>query len=244
MKIRIPAQVHYEEQEHGGLVVMDRRTGLIHGFSATARLMWREWEAGGGLEEAVGEVAARHPEVAHDRIRADAERFLHDLLRRGLVEPGTGLDETVSKSAGRPLEGEASGMAGRAALKNAAAGWALQSAAFVVLVVALALVRLPFRVPYAVVTALHGRWCAAEPDEAEARRIVAAAETAARWWPGRAACLEESLAAVLLAACVRRRLTWCLGARTDPYRFHAWVETGGRPVVPPGAPGFQRILSA
>jgi hypothetical protein len=54
---------------------------------------------------------------------------------------------------------------------------------------------------------------------------------AACWYPGRAACLERSLAAVLLAIAVRRRLDWCLGAVPDPYRFHAWVAVAGTPVT-------------
>ncbi|GAA4914153.1 hypothetical protein ACFPM3_22975 [Streptomyces coeruleoprunus] len=32
----------------------------------------------------------------------------------------------------------------------------------------------------------------------------------ARWWPGRAACMETSLGAVLAAALFGRRLDWCL----------------------------------
>jgi hypothetical protein len=65
----------------------------------------------------------------------------------------------------------------------------------------------------------------------QASRIVEAVHLAGRWYPGRAACLERSLAAVLMAIAVRRRLDWCLGSVPDPYRFHAWVAVDGEPVA-------------
>ena len=115
------------------------------------------------------------------------------------------------------------------------------------LVVAVVLVRMPFGVSYALVRAVHGRWCVGEVGAGTARRMVMAVSVAARWWPGRAACLEESHAVVLLADALRRRLTWVLGARTDPYRFHAWVETGDQAVLltrtTADGQEFQRILS-
>ncbi|MFC9222993.1 lasso peptide biosynthesis B2 protein [Streptomyces hygroscopicus] len=51
----------------------------------------------------------------------------------------------------------------------------------------------------------------------------------ARWWPGRAACMETSLGAVLAAALLGRRLDWCLGARfaPPPVEYHAWAELPG-----------------
>nr|WP_237109787.1 lasso peptide biosynthesis B2 protein [Nonomuraea sp. MG754425] len=75
------------------------------------------------------------------------------------------------------------------------------------------------------------RWCRAGASRRRGLAVVAAVDRAARLCPWRAACLEQSLAAVFVAALARRRLTWCLGVRTDPYRFHAWVEADGRPVA-------------
>ncbi|MEW1700341.1 lasso peptide biosynthesis B2 protein [Streptomyces sp. NPDC091278] len=70
---------------------------------------------------------------------------------------------------------------------------------------------------------LPGR--AAAPEEAD--EVCAAVRRAAGWWPGRAACLEESLGAYLTAAFTGRRVAWVLGARFVPQGAHAWVATVG-----------------
>lgn len=114
-------------------------------------------------------------------------------------------------------------------------GRLMVAAAAVALLGAVLLVRLPFAAQLRVVRATRGRWCRTAEPVRRAEHLLAAVQSAARRFPGRAACLEASLAAVLLAAVRRRRLDWCLGAFTDPYRFHAWVESGGVPVGLPGA---------
>lgn len=104
-----------------------------------------------------------------------------------------------------------------------------------------------FRIQLALVRATR-RWCRRVAGSQEAAATVATVDWAARRYPGRAACLEQSLTAVLLAAAVGRRLDWCLGAAPDPYRFHAWVEAQGRPVPTrddhASALGYARLLSA
>jgi hypothetical protein len=64
----------------------------------------------------------------------------------------------------------------------------------------------------------------------EAASITTALGEAARHRSGRIACLERSLAAVLLAGLRRRRVTWCIGARLMPYGSHAWIEVDGQPI--------------
>lgn len=71
---------------------------------------------------------------------------------------------------------------------------------------------------------------------AEAERIIAARDWAARYFPGRAACLEMSLAAHL-ASCLRGRgVDWCIGCRFDPCESHAWIEAESHPVGEPDTP--------
>jgi len=133
-------------------------------------------------------------------------------------------------------------------------GWLRGSLALCFLAVACLVTRFcGFRVALWLVRATRGgwfrlTWCRRSASELEALAVVGAVAWAARRYPGRAACLEQSLAAVLLAAATRRRLDWCLGAATDPYRFHAWVEAAGRPVWSPAdqqAPvRYVRVLSA
>jgi hypothetical protein len=65
---------------------------------------------------------------------------------------------------------------------------------------------------------------------------------AAALFPGRAACLEVSLASVLWAAARRRRLEWCWGVHPYPYTFHAWVETLGRRVQDGSPEPYDRLI--
>ncbi|MFD0449043.1 lasso peptide biosynthesis B2 protein [Streptomyces indonesiensis] len=66
----------------------------------------------------------------------------------------------------------------------------------------------------------------AAPERAD--HLFAAVRRAARAWPGRAACLEESLACYFAAALRGRSVVWVIGARTAPAGAHAWAETRGQ----------------
>ena len=120
-------------------------------------------------------------------------------------------------------------------------------AALTVFPIALAALRLGFGRATRLVALLRRGLPARPASLREAQAAVHAAALVARWYPGRAACLERSLTAVLSAALRRRRLDWCLGAATDPRRFHAWVEAAGQPVTAPDddsvEPAYRRVLS-
>ncbi|MGH8903010.1 MAG: lasso peptide biosynthesis B2 protein [Egibacteraceae bacterium] len=126
----------------------------------------------------------------------------------------------------------------RGLLTPAAAGKAMA--------VALAALRLGFGRATRLVALLR-RLSAHPASLPEAEAAVHAAALVARRYPGRAACLERSLTAVLGAALRRRHLDWCLGAATDPRRFHAWVEAEGRPITAPDddpvEPAYRRVLT-
>lgn len=68
-----------------------------------------------------------------------------------------------------------------------------------------------------------------------AERALAGVRWAAAWWPGRAACLEESVATKLALLARRRAVTWCLGVRTQPTALHAWTQVGDVTIGEPGA---------
>jgi hypothetical protein len=74
---------------------------------------------------------------------------------------------------------------------------------------------------------------------------VHAVRQAGLFLPGRLACLEESVAVVLMLAASRRRVTWCHGVAADPVRLHAWVETShGEPVAePPSTLRYTTLLT-
>lgn len=103
-----------------------------------------------------------------------------------------------------------------------------RAAAAAGLALALVLLRLPFR--YTVCAARAARHLGRRPlAPARAEDLVAAVRHAGRRWPGRVACLETSLGAVLAAALLGRRLHWCLGVRFSPppVEYHAWADLPG-----------------
>lgn len=58
-----------------------------------------------------------------------------------------------------------------------------------------------------------------------------AVDAGAALLPFRVACLERSLAALLLLAARRRGVTWRMGVRTPPITTHAWLaDAAGEPI--------------
>ncbi|MGW3989768.1 lasso peptide biosynthesis B2 protein [Streptomyces sp. NPDC004830] len=110
---------------------------------------------------------------------------------------------------------------------------------------ALLLIRLPLRTVSFTVRWTARIWCRREATSEQAVAALAAVRRAARWYPGRAACLELSLATLGVLATTGRRVVWCIGTADDPYRFHAWVETQGVAIASPdeyGNSDFRRVL--
>lgn len=78
----------------------------------------------------------------------------------------------------------------------------------------------------------------------EVLQVLRAIDSGARFVPIRVACLERSLAAVLVLGMRRRGVTWCQGVRTPPFASHAWLEDqAGEPIgEPPTTATYQRLL--
>lgn len=231
--MQVPSRVHSRVQPHGGVVVLNAATGKWHALNTTASVLWQSWQRGDDFEQAVASVAGRYPEISPDRIRADAEHLLEHLVARDLLD--VSLPERAAAVSMTTSMKTARGSGGPTAERF------VTLLAFGCMLFAVTCARLPFRTIYRFLHILRWGWCRVPPAVEQASALVAAVHRAARWYPGRAACLELSLAAVLLAALFRQRLDWCLGAATDPYRFHAWVETGGQPVPEPDVPAAQHV---
>lgn len=82
----------------------------------------------------------------------------------------------------------------------------------------------------------------------EAERGVLHIRRMGRWFPGRVACLEETVAATVALALLGRSVTWCHGVASDPVRLHAWVQARvgnkGVPAAEPASTGRYTILRA
>jgi hypothetical protein len=78
---------------------------------------------------------------------------------------------------------------------------------------------------------------------AETLRVLRAVDAGAAVLPVRVACLERSLATVLILAARRRGATWCMGVRTPPVTMHAWVaDDTGEPVGEPASTREYKVL--
>lgn len=104
---------------------------------------------------------------------------------------------------------------------------------FVALAMALLALRcLPLRVVLAIATTI-GHLVVRPAPEPLALDAVASCQRAAHWCPGRAACLENSLAAFIALALQGYRADWCIGCRLGPAEAHAWIEIASGPVGEP-----------
>jgi Transglutaminase-like superfamily/Coenzyme PQQ synthesis protein D (PqqD) len=238
LDLQVPEHGRYQSQDHDDVVMLDTAAGLWIALNPTAGYLWRSWEAGAGFEAGVAAVAARYPDIPRESIRADAERLARELSSRSLIKASPLRTMGDAATMAEPDVASLGPRPGRLRLL----------AALLCVVAASVLVRCSFRVSFALVRASRRRWCRRAATLPEAADAVVAVSRAARLYPGRAACLELTLAAVLLAAGRRRRLDWCLGSVPDPYRFHSWVEADGQ-AVPASAgswsqSGYARVLAA
>ena len=233
LSLQIAGHVRHRTENHGGVVILDIAAGEWIALNPTAGELWRSWESGAGFERGVTEVASRYPEVSPEAIRCDAQRLAEELFTRGLLTMVAGGAATVMADSGSI-----------GSVRGRGLGWLAVAGAWVSLLIASVCVATSFRASYALVRASRKRWCHRLPAPEQAARAVAAVSLAARLYPGRAACLEQSLAVVLLAAVRRWRLDWCVGSVSDPYRFHAWVEVAGHVVASPDEPGTGAGYSA
>ncbi|MFG2576356.1 lasso peptide biosynthesis B2 protein [Streptomyces sp. NPDC048481] len=268
-RLNVPGHVHESVAPHGGSVLLDVRSGHCFAMNPMARALWREWRRCEDFDSGVDVLTAHYPAPQHDRIRADARRLADDLIGRGLLAADRaqfGPDPLPAGARSRPSAPSTSAALGetspqgspRAAVRMTAAAPLGQRAArgrrsltaaaagLAGLLVALFLIRIPFRALARVLDRSVRRRCGREATPHEAAAALAAVRTAAAYYPGRAACLEESLATLAVLALRGRRAVWCIGVADDPFRFHAWVEAQGVRVTAAGEydeADFRRVLS-
>jgi len=240
LAIEIARHVRHRSDESGRVVILDVAAGEWVVLNHSAGELWRSWQDGAEIDAGIRRVVDRYPDVPAAAIRADAQRLLDELLARRYVAPADRASTFADPGPaladpGPPADRDRSVGATMAApvapRRPASLPWSRVALALVFLVVADVLLRCSFRASVALVRSSRQSWCRSTLSECRASGTVEAVRRAARWYPGRAACLEQSLAAVLLALTVRSRLDWCLGAVPDPYRFHAWVAVIGHPVT-------------
>lgn len=206
----------YAAPSPDGIALMDIRAGRGQWrfLDPVGGRLWQEITDGATPAAAIDELTAYWHSKGADpaQVRTDLTALADDLERADLLHraaPAAPHDRTEIRFATPVPVSDVQQLAGHVGL-----------------FAALLLLRLlPIRIAVAgarAATRLPGR--TALPHEAEA--AFTAVRRAARLWPGRAACLEESLAAHFAAALTGHRVRWVIGARFIPQGAHAWIEAG------------------
>lgn len=222
--------VYWHTGARGG-AILDLRTSRWHWLNPSAAALWEVLTAGTDDEAARGARAALSG-VPAERFNADLAGLAEQLHEAGFLSRARlGVAPQPPRrpaSAADALGGPGTGIAG--SMPGPCHG------ALVALWVAAALLRfLPIAVVVRVARTFRARSGNRRPvDPRQAAAVLEAVRRAAAWYPGRAACLETSLAAALLCWAHRRPVVWNLGVRYDPHECHAWISVGGCPVGEPG----------
>ncbi|MFD8148795.1 lasso peptide biosynthesis B2 protein [Streptomyces sp. NPDC059708] len=198
-----------------GVALLDSRRGRGQWrfLDPVGARLWREITRGTDLDEAVEHLTAywQAKGAPAEQVRTEMTALAADLESVGLLRPADRSERSV--------------VPGVRFATETRVGVLKRLAGYLGLFGALVLLRcLPVRFALTAAraaTRLPGRTATIEDAEA----AFAAVRHAARWWPGRAACLEESLAAHFTAALTGRRVMWAIGARFTPHGAHAWIET-------------------
>lgn len=217
----MPSGVHAQPHPSGGLVLLNEVTGIWHLLNRTAAEVYRELCGSAGIDPIVDNLVLRHRTIPAERIRQDVANLITGLVSRGLLEPPPELfrlPAAVLMAAPNPT------------MATSRRHRCIAMAAFLV---ALILLRLPFRTSSNAVKVVKRLCTGRTATIPEVRMALASARSVTRYYPGRLACLEMTLTVVLMSALLGRRVDWCFGFAVDPLTYHAWVEVEGVPVVEP-----------
>jgi hypothetical protein len=192
-------------------ILLDLRTERYLGLDEVGTAVWElvddAGEDGVALVSIVDMLAAEY-EAPRVTLARDVGMLMDRLRREGLVEgvaPGTVAPEPSLPSAIR--------------------------CALTLVVSVLALRGLGLRRSLAVARRLARRVSPiAVPTPEFLAAVVRKVDTAAAFFPGRALCLEQSLALYVVLRQARVPVRFLLGAQPYPFTAHAWVEYQGEPV--------------
>ncbi|MFB8038410.1 lasso peptide biosynthesis B2 protein [Streptomyces sp. NPDC056004] len=191
------------------LVLIDYRTGSVQALQPPATDQWNAISHTGALEGIAPALASR-------------------LLALGVLTPTSGPNPwtpALRASSAQASWGSTEHLAGITRPPRAPLTGTLAAAA--ALTVAFAATR-HHRTGMQNTITLLSATCARTVRPATLQQATTAVNAVRRagWYsPGRTACLEESVAVVLLLRTRRLGVRWCHGIASDPIRLHAWVQT-------------------
>ncbi|MDX3232548.1 lasso peptide biosynthesis B2 protein [Streptomyces sp. ME19-01-6] len=216
----VTPQLYTARLPGGAAAVMDTRTrrGQWRHFNATAAHLWHQLTSGTPLDQVLDDLIDHFARQGADRhtARADLTALTGQLGELGLLDaPAAPAPHPAGEQPIRPPLPETTALTAA----DRAAGVLGLAAALLLLRCA------PIRTS---ITAAHALTRARRRPAAahEADLLLLAVRRAGLSWPGRSACLEESLGCFFAAWLRGRRVTWVIGARTAPAAAHAWIQAG------------------
>ena len=220
-RLHVPGHIHWAEDDSSCVTLLNEHTGQWHLLNPTAAYAWRMAREDPAVADVITALSLRFPDVPQERIHGDFEALVGDLELRGLiwVETSAAVDTAWNET---PM---ASGFRTRDRV-----GARQVIVAALAFPIAIILSRVPFRWTARLLRSVKRRLPYPEARAEEASALAVAAQRVARAYPGRVACYEHSLVIMVAAVLSRRTVNLYLGTATDPRRFHAWIETGGRVV--------------
>ncbi|WP_328916265.1 MULTISPECIES: lasso peptide biosynthesis B2 protein [unclassified Streptomyces] len=231
MRWRVNDGVHWHTGERGG-AILNLGTGRWYWLNPTAAALWElltdpDSDDPAAISTAPGPLAG----VPAMKVGADLADLAEQLLAMGVLSaaPAGAKVPRTPRIPAQPVPAsgrtECSEVASTAPERGApAALWA--AAAMLHILPTSTVVRLAHGLR-------HRAGGHRTVDTGQASAALTAVRRACAWYPGRAACLETSLAAALLCWAHRLPVTWNLGVRFDPHECHAWIAVDGQPVGEP-----------
>ena len=224
----MPEYVHVVSSAAGNVVVFNRQTDKYYPLDATRSNMLRVLTTSSSITQAVAMLGAKYSRADPDVLNVDLKNCLQELLGLGLLHPShNGVGRAVPKSAQsiRFTSTEDVVARGHTEGRSRLRERLLTVGAFAISQMLLR------RAPEKRLTMLHSlqeRWSRRDASQAEAQRLLQAAQSVP--YLGRVACAEAPYAAALAAAFTRKTVEWHQGASFAPLSFHAWIEAEGVPV--------------
>lgn len=215
----------------GAMVLLDRARGRYLTLNHVASDIWEQLAAGATVIEIVDQVCAEYS-APREQVEADVRMQVHDLLRCGLIESASGV-ATRSREAESDAKGAAAAVV---PAKEGSASWSpgpgLPSYLRCVLVISAIKLRLMVQGYGSTIDWIRRRVERVPATNGASLNDVGALEfrmaTAAAFYPGRALCLERSLALYYILRRQGVAASYCQGVQPYPFQAHAWVEYRGQ----------------
>jgi len=205
------------------ILFLQLRTGRLAGGNSLVASVWEHFEQNPGvdLEGAIAAVAQRNGTEPAE-LSAQMHEPVAVLRRDGIIttrppgEPPARIQAIRASETAQPTRREAADPDGSVPRR-------FTIAAAIGLTISIAVGWLPFWLQLEILIAVR-RLRPKRPGLAGTQRLADAVARAARRYPGRTECLEQSIAAFVAGALLGAAPDWCHGGSLLSDTYHAWVQ--------------------